>query len=258
MSETGRRFVLGETTWRSVKDAPFEVAVLPWGATEAHNYHLPYGTDNVLAEYVAAESARRAVERGANVMILPCVPFGVNTGQLDIPGTINMGPATQAAVLDDIAASLVGYGARKLVIFNGHGGNDFRQMVRGLQPRYPDLFACCLNWYQIVDGSAYFDPGDHAGDLETSAMLAVAPALVRPMDIAGDGHARAFRVRALREHRAWAPRRWTQVTRDTGVGSPRSASADKGTKYLSAVIAEIAQFLVELPQVHLEQLYEDE
>ena len=92
-----RPYVLNETTWKTVKHTEYEVVILPWGATEAHNYHLPYGTDTMECEYVAVESARLAWEQGARVVVLPTIPFGVNTGQLDIRLDINMNPSTQAA-----------------------------------------------------------------------------------------------------------------------------------------------------------------
>ena len=94
-----RPYILAESTWPTVRDTPYEVAVLPWGATEAHNYHLPYATDNIQSELLAAECARIAWDAGAKVVVLPCVPFGVNTGQLDIKLCLNMNPATQAALL---------------------------------------------------------------------------------------------------------------------------------------------------------------
>ena len=127
-------FLLSDTTWKTVRDTKYEVAILPWGATEAHNFHLPYGTDSYEASHIAAESARRAWNAGAKVVVLPGIPFGVNTGQLDIRLCINMNPSTQAAVLTDVVRSLEGQGIPKLVILNGHGGNDFRQMIRELQP----------------------------------------------------------------------------------------------------------------------------
>src|SRR5258707_15534090 len=129
-----RPYILDELTWKTVRDTRYDVAVLPWGATEAHNYHLPYTTDNMQAEAVAGLAAERAWQRGAKVVVLPVVPFGVNTGQLDIPLCINMNPSTQALVLRDVAKSLAGQGIPKLVVLNGHGGNDFRQMIRELQP----------------------------------------------------------------------------------------------------------------------------
>ena len=61
----GRPYILAETNWKTVRDTRYEVAILPWGATEAHNTHLPYATDNVEAEQVAIRSARFAWESGA-------------------------------------------------------------------------------------------------------------------------------------------------------------------------------------------------
>src|SRR5438067_10274211 len=100
---TPRPYLLAEATWKDARATPYAAAILPWGATEAHNYHLPYGTDCTLAESVAIRAAERAWERGARVVVLPTVPFGVNTTQLDIKLCINMNPSTQAAVLADVA-----------------------------------------------------------------------------------------------------------------------------------------------------------
>ncbi|MFL5578141.1 MAG: creatininase family protein [Gemmatimonadaceae bacterium] len=251
-----RPYILAESTWKSVAATPYEVAVLPWGATEAHNYHLPYATDTIQCDALAAEAARIAWERGARVVVLPTVPFGVNTGQLDIRLCLNMNPSTQAALLADLVHALEAQGVRKLVVFNGHGGNDFRQMIRELQPR-TRVFLCALNWYKVVDQAAYFaDLGDHAGELETSVMMHVAPELVLPLEEAGDGRQRRFRVAALREGWAWAPRAWTKATVDTGVGDPAAATADKGRRFAAAVTERIGGFLVELASADPEDLYE--
>jgi creatinine amidohydrolase len=253
----GRPYVLAETTWKAVRERVPDLAVLPWGATEAHNYHLPYGTDNIQAEHIAAEAARIAWGAGARVVVLPAVPFGSQAGQLDIPLCLDLRPSTQATVLGDLARSLAGHGVRKLVVLNGHGGNDFRQMIRELQPRV-EVFLCAINWYAVVDPGPYFgDLGDHAGELETSVMLHVAPDLVLPLSEAGDGRARRFRVAGLREGWAWAPRRWTQVTADTGVGNPRGATAGKGAAYAAAVVEQVSRFLMDLAAADPDDLYED-
>lgn len=252
----GRPWILAETSWSIVRETQYEVAVLPWGATEAHNLHLPYATDNIECDAVAAESARRAWEQGARVAVLPTVPFGVNTTQLDIPLTLNVTPTTQLALLRDLASALVGQGIRKLVIVNGHGGNNFRQMIRELHPELP-IFICSVNWYDCVNPRPYFaEPGDHAGELETSVMMHVAPGLVRPLESAGDGHARGWRLTGLREGWAWAPRRWTEVTADTGVGNPAAATPGKGEAFLGAVAERLAGLFVELAGADLDDLYE--
>jgi creatinine amidohydrolase len=239
-----------------VRDTRYELAVLPWGATEAHNLHLPYGTDTIQVERIATDAARLASEAGASIMVLPAVPFGVNTGQLDIPFCLNMNPSTQAALLHDLVGSLTHSGVRKLVILNGHGGNDFRQMIRELTPLTP-LFLCTINWYSCVDPGPYFErAGDHAGELETSVMLHLSPDLVRPLAEAGPGAAHRFRVRGLREGWAWAPRHWTEVTDDTGVGDPSASTADKGARFVKAVTERIGGFLLELAQADPRAMYE--
>jgi len=251
-----RPYVLAETTWKTVRETRYEVAVLPWGATEAHNRHLPYGTDTIQSEAIAAEAARLAWEAGARVVVLPAVPFGVQTGQREIRLCLNMNPSTQALVLADLVASMEGQGLRKLVIVNGHGGNDFRQIIRELQPK-TRIFLSLVNWYKVVDPRAHFDDlGDHAGELETSVMQHLAPNLVAPLSEAGDGRERRFRIAALREGWAWAPRHWIEATADTGIGDPRAATAEKGARYSALVARRIADFLVELAAADPDDLYQ--
>ena len=72
----GRPYVLAETTWKQVRETDYQVAILPWGATEAHNYHLPYGTDNYESQAVAIEAARIAWDAGARVVVLPVSKAG--------------------------------------------------------------------------------------------------------------------------------------------------------------------------------------
>ena len=252
----GRPYVLEETTWKTVRETDYSVAVLPWGATEAHNYHMPYGTDSHESSWVAIESARRAWDAGARVVVLPTIPFGVNTGQLDIKLTINMNPGTQALVLRDVVRSLEAQGIGKLVILNSHGGNDFRQMIRELQGT-SRVFIAVINWWNSVDPKEFYDvPGDHAGELETSVMLEIAPELMLPVTEAGSGHARKFTIAGLRDGLAWAPRSWTQVTDDTGSGDPSAGTKEKGVKHLEAVTAKIGEFLADLAAADTSRLYE--
>lgn len=247
--------MLSEVTWRTVRETRYEIALLPWGATEAHNTHLPYGTDTIETEAIAARAGRIAWDEGARVAVLPAMPFGVQTGQLDIPFCLNLNPSTQALVLGDLVRSLDGQGVPKIVLLNGHGGNDFRQMIRELQPQVKS-FLCMMNWYKLVDPKEFFtDLGDHAGELETSVMLHVAPDLVRPLAEAGSGAARPWKLEGLRAGWAWAPRRWTAVTDDTGVGDPRAATREKGERYVAAVVDRVAAFLVELAAADPKNLY---
>src|SRR5690625_7477265 len=134
-----RPYILSESNWKDIKTQPIDLVVLPWGATEAHNYHLPYGTDNYQVEAIAAEAGRIAYEEGSRVMILPVVPFGVNTGQADIRLDMNMNPSTQLSVLRDLIEVLDRQGFRKLLVLNGHGGNDFKPILRELALEFPGI-----------------------------------------------------------------------------------------------------------------------
>lgn len=252
-----RPYILAENNWKTVKETDYEVAVLPWGACEAHNYHLPYGTDIIEAESFAAEAARRAWERGGRIIVLPAIPFGVNTGQFDVKLDINMNPSTQFAVLRDIVEVLNRQGIFKLIILNSHGGNDFKTMIRELGLQFPNMFLCSCNWFQSVDQKNFFDnKDDHAGEMETSVIMHLTPDLVRPLSEAGDGSAKKFRITAIREGWAWAERKWTQVTKDTGVGDPGKASAEKGRQYFIAVAEKVANFFYEVAKAERNDLYE--
>ncbi len=252
-----RPYLLAEVHWPAPRDTPYDVAVLPWGATEAHNYHLPYATDVIECDHVAAEAARKAWNAGTRVAVLPTVPFGVNTGQLAIPLCLNLMPSTQAAILRDLIDAARRAGIRRFVVLNGHGGNHFRQMLRELGTRFPDVFLCTLNWYEAADAQAFFDtPGDHAGELETSVVLHAAPHLVKPLGEAGSGASRGFALPGLRDGWVWAERQWHRVTDDTGVGDPKAASAEKGARFVDAATTNIAGFLTALARADVDDLYE--
>jgi len=251
-----RPYILTETHWSDVSEQEFELAILPWGATEAHNFHLPYGTDNYETEALVYEAARMSWEKGSKVIVLPTIPMGVNTGQTDIYMTLNMNPSTQQAILEDIVESLDGYGLEKLLVVNGHGGNDFRQMIREVGSNYPDMLIATCNWFQSVDqGRIFENAGGHADEMETSLMLYACPKLVKPLDQAGEGKARKFSVEALNESWAWVEREWTRCTDDTGIGDPRKATLEKGEQYFREVTAKLAGLFEDLARTPSRDMY---
>ena len=151
-----RPYILAETNWKAIKDLKVEVAVLPWGATEAHNYHMPYATDNIEGEAFAAEAARQAWEQGTKAVVLPAIPFGVNTGQDDILLNINLYPSTQKAILHDIIEVLNRHGIYKLLLINAHGGNEFKPILRELGREFPKMLLVTTNFFNIVDKDSFF------------------------------------------------------------------------------------------------------
>ena len=250
-------YILAETNWKTIKDQEIELAVLPWGATEAHNYHLPFSTDNVMVQWVASEAAQVAWDRGARLIVLPTIPFGVNTGQMDIRLNINMNPGTQFAILNDVIDVLNRHEIYKFLILNGHGGNDFKQMIRELGLKFPRMFICTCNWYQSFDNSDFFEnSGGHADEMETSVMQYIAPEMVLPLNEAGSGKGKKFKINALNEKWAWAERKWTKVTVDTGIGDPSKASPEKGEKCYKEVIKKISNMMVELSKADINNMYE--
>lgn len=250
-------FILEQTNWKQVKNLKYEVAVLPWGATEPHNYHLPYGTDSLETAKIAEEAAGKAWEKGAKIMVLPAIPLGVqNPGQINLPFCLHTKPTTQILIFKDIVEALYHQGIRKLVLMNGHGGNDFKPMIREIQPQFPDMLISLVEWFKILDLSEYFEEGgDHAGEMETSVIMYYFPNLVLPLDEAGEGKAKTSKLKAVVDKTAWIPRQWDKVSEDTGVGNPKKASKEKGKKYLEDLTSKISDFFVEMANSDLDDLY---
>lgn len=242
-----RRYILSEANYRQLLDDRPNVAVLPWGATEAHNYHLPHGTDNYEAVSTAEEAARIAEERGAKVVVLPEIPFGNNAQQVDQVATIHFSTTTAAAILNDVVVSLKRQGIDRLVILNGHGGNNFTGLVRDAQLEHQVLIVVVDFFDLRLDAfNEIFDaPGDHADEMETSFMMHLRPDLVQ-MDLAGPGERVPFEIESLKQSGVWTPRPWSKSHPDTGSGSPQDSTAEKGKRYFEAISEAAAKVLVEL------------
>ena len=251
-------YILEQTNWKQVKSEKYEVAVLPWGATEPHNYHLPYGTDSLETAKIAAEAAEKAWKKGAKIMVLPTIPLGVqNPGQIELPFCLHTKPSTQIIIFKDIVEALYNQGIRKMVLMNGHGGNDFKPMIREIQPQFPEMLISLVEWFKILDLSEYFEEdGDHANEMETSVIMHYFPHLVLPLDEAGEGIAKSPKLESLKNKTAWIPRKWDKISEDTGIGNPKKATAEKGKKYLEDVTTKIGDFFVEIAECDANDLYD--
>jgi creatinine amidohydrolase len=239
---------LSVSCYGSVKDLSYDVAILPWGATEPHNYHLPYLTDCILSHRTSVDAAEKVFrESGVRCMVLPPVTYGSqNPGQRDYPFCLHARYETQRAILGDVVAALHLQGIRKLIIVNGHGGNSFKNMIRDLSVDFPDFLIAITNWYGIVPQEGYFEnKDDHAGELETSVMMYYHPELVN-LDEAGEGTSKPFALSSLNAQIAWLPRYWSKVSADTGIGDPRKSTPEKGERYAKAVIEKLALLFTEI------------
>jgi creatinine amidohydrolase len=238
---------LGEANYGQIKGQAYEVAVLPLGATEPHNLHLPYATDTIQVEAVGRLACARAHEQGARVALLPAIPYGTETNQMRFPMAMNLDPSTLARVITDLVDSLATHGVLKCVLLNGHGGNDLKWMLRELHLKTPvKLFVA--HWWKLASDHhkvIFDDPGDHAGELETSMILSLRPDLVAE-GTADAGSMAPSRFEAVNNGWVEITRPWHLLTTNSGAGDPAPSTADKGRALTEAVVDRLAGFLVEL------------
>ncbi|GBD35571.1 Putative mycofactocin system creatinine amidohydrolase family protein MftE [bacterium HR36] len=249
---------LADMTHAQVRATAWEVAVLPFGATEPHNLHLPYGTDTFQVERIAREACAWAAQQDVPVLLLPALPFGVNTNYFRIPGAVALSimPSTLGKIIADLVESLERQGIRKLLLLNGHGGNELKPILRELFPRTTVFIALC-DWYRMVadvQREIFSAPGEHADEMETSLMLAIRPDLVR-LEQAGPGYAKPARLEAVQRGWVSITRPWHLLTEDTGVGDPRSATAEKGQRLLAILRQRLGDFLVQLARTPLDATF---
>jgi len=258
---TNQPWLLAESTLQEVREANYQVAVLPFGATEPHNTHLPYGTDTLEAEAIGQAICRQAHSDGAKVVLLPTIPYGTETNMHRLPLAMNLNPSTLLIVLSDLIESLSRSGIRKVLLLNSHGGNEFKPFLRELIVKTEaQIFLC--DWFRMV-GDRYdtiFDqPEDHAGEMETSLGLAFFPDLV-VRDPAGqlradDGATRPTRFDAVNNRWVSITRPWHLLTKQSGSGNPHAASADKGQAVMDLIVSRLAPFLVELSNSEIDERF---
>lgn len=256
-----RPWKLDETNYGAVKERKFEVAVLPLGATEPHNLHLPYSTDTREGDLIGEKICEAAYQRGAKVVLLPTVPYGTQTNQMQFPLAMNVNPSTLGAVIGDLVDSLVRHGILKIVLLNSHGGNDLKPLLRELYGwSSAKIFLC--DWYRTFNDvyhEIFQEPDDHAGEMETSLALAFFPELVdRHPDgrlTADEGKKAVTRFEAV--NRGWVSitRPWHLLTTNAGAGNPHAATAEKGRRLMDLLVERLAGFLVELSAAEVDERF---
>src|SRR5437764_4606947 len=253
-----REYVLAEQLHGFTRSQSWQVAVLPFGATEPHNLHMPYGTDIFEVEAVGRRACEAAYGAGARVVLLPTIPYGVNTNHLKVPGALacSVTPTTLLHVLTDLVDSLERQGVRKLVLLNGHGGNELKPLTRELHHRTA-VFLCVCDWFRMahdVYPQIFQQPGEHADEVETSLGLAYFPELLH-LGLADDGAERPSRFDALERNWVSITRPWHLVSVHTGLGNPHAASAEKGQRLMDVLVERLAKFLMELAASPLDEKF---
>lgn len=244
---------LQELTLTQTRSLTPAVALLPIGSTEAHGPHVPYGSDSFHSTAIADRVCEAATTRGASVVLLPTLPYGVQGNTMGFPMTIGVEQTTLDQMITEIIASLERQGVKKLVLVNGHGGNDFKPLLRSIYPKTP-IFVCLVDWWKVGADKAkeIFElPGEHADEMETSVGLALFGDLVHLPD-AGDGGTHRSRFAAVEKGWVSIARPWHLVTKDSTHGDPRKATKDKGEAYVKLVVERLTDFVVELGKEKME------
>ncbi len=244
------------------------VAVLPVAAIEQHGPHLPVSVDATLVDGIVAASLPH-LPALAPVLFLPTQAVGKSDEHIRFPGTLTLSAETVIRVWAEIGESVARAGVRKLVLFNSHGGQvSVMDIVARELRRRCDMLVFSTSWYTLPLGEAAegrFPPeehrfGIHAGDIETSMMLALRPGLVdmaRARDFRSTSQDRAERYPVLGNGRS-AKLGWQmQDYHPAGAaGNAAAATADKGRAMVEAAGLQLARLLQEVVQLPLSTLVE--
>ena len=234
------------------------VAVLPLGATEQHGPHLPLSVDTVLVEGVL-NAALTHLAATDPVLVLPTQTVGLSTEHTAFAGTLHLSPQTLIQVWCDIGASVARAGVKKLLMFNAHGGNVglMDVVARELRAQHGLIVYSC-SWYNLpLDASvmAQFSAeehrfGIHAGDIETSMMLALSLERVdmaQARDFASASQERAKHFAILGNGKS-AKLGWhmQDYSPHGAVGNASAATAAKGEALVQSAGEQLALLLQEL------------
>ncbi len=252
---------LAEATYGIIRQYQYEVAVLPLGATEPHNLHLPYSMDTLEGDLIGEKICEAAWNQGAKVILLPTIPYGTVSNQREFPFALNVRPSTLAGVISDIIESLSYQGIRKIVLLNSHGGNELKALLRELYGQSPAALFLC-NWYTVFRDcyhELFEEPDDHAGEMETSLALAFWPELVLRDSTgalaADEGWKTPTRFEAIEKGWVSITRPWHLLTTNAGVGNPHKASAEKGHRLVQLLVERLAAFLVQLSREPMDETF---
>lgn len=256
--------------WRLDGSLPSVVAVLPVAATEQHGPHLSVGVDAALADGMVRASLPH-LDAAQRILFLPTQAVGFSPEHTAFAGTLSLSATTLIRLWTEIGEGVAASGVKKLLIFNTHGGQAglLDVVARDLRVRCGLLVVCC-NWWALPlldergqDVNALFSAhehrfGIHAGDIETSLMLALHPQQVdmgqaarfpstseqraRDYPILGNGRSAKY---------AWAVQDYHP---QGAVGDASAASAVKGQALLQAVGRALAQLLAEIERLPLHTL----
>lgn len=239
------------------------IAVMPVAATEQHGPHLPISTDTAIVDGVIAATVPK-MPADLPALFLPTAPFGKSNEHARYPGTVTLSATTLISLWMDMGASLARSGVRKLVIFNSHGGqmSVMDIVTRDLREQH-GILVVAANWFTLGLPPGLFDTreqvhGIHAGDIETSVMMALVPQFVR------NQHLQDFRsltetLEVENRYLSIQPRGkvgWqTQDLNPQGAaGDATRATPERGRQVLDFVSSRFVELLQEVARYDLRRL----
>ena len=224
---------------------PAALVILPIGATEQHGPHLATGTDALLASTVAGRAATLAADRSSRALLLtPAMPIGASDHHFPFGGTLSFRQETLLAVLGDLARSVARSGGRRLVLVNGHGGNQgICQAAAAQAANDHDIAVAYVDYWRLAGepcGGATI-PG-HAGEFETSLVRAIAP------ELAGQPAARPNppAVPVVPDVQIHSAAGWQVINGYSD--DPARADAERGQRWLDQCVRGLADRFVALAE----------
>lgn len=237
-----------DCTFSDIKKIEYVIPILPWGACEPHGLHLSYCTDILLAEKIASEAIMHSKNPSSFIM-LPSIGYGSqNIGQTNKKLCIHLSCKSQMSIIEDIVSSLEKQGLNKLIIINGHNGNDFKTIVRDLEFTYDNFIMYVCNYLDLADNIWMYNHvttnlprvDDHAGFTETSLMLYYFPEYV---DESKMQNSEKLEWYPKKDNKLWTPRDWDKYSIDTRVGEIGFASAEYGKKIAEHIVEQLSEEL---------------
>lgn len=256
--------------WQQDGSIADTIAVLPLGATEQHGPHLPLSVDTTLVDGVVRASLAH-MPAAVRALFLPTQTIGFSPEHASFGGTLTLRAETVIRLWTEIGECVAASGVKKLVLFNAHGGQVALMDVVGRDLRQRlGLLVYSVNWYGLPllgpdgqDVNGLFSDhehrfGIHAGEIETSMMLALAPQQVdmaQAQNFASTSEARAQQYPVLGNGRSaklsWAMQDYNAAG---AVGNAAAATVEKGAALVDAAGRALATLLTEVQRLPLTTL----
>ncbi len=242
--------VLAQLSWPDVAAVLSRVCVAPLGSLEQHGPHLPFWTDSAIVSEIAARVEQRLP---GEVLLLPAQPVGHSPHHRHF-GSVSLDISTYAGVIGSVCRSVAAMGFRRILLLNGHGGNDVpcRTAMCALKVEMPDVQIVFASYWTLAAeafrGIRTSPPGGmgHACEMETSIMLALHPEQVNLERVRDDGTAgeKGYRLLdMLRPQPYYMVRNFDELSASGTLGCPSHASAEKGERFLDAAVDAVCSLV---------------